>query len=526
MSSSRTVVGVTQAPDQLPDAHFPRDQDAVEAASFLVARGGHARAYALLADCSFDNLSGTALAHALSLRGIAALSVHDLAAATDDLEACVAITPDDSRAWINLSIAYGHARRYSDALGPAARAATIAPADHAAAHNLAVAFEHAGRVGDAVRAFEHACVLAPENAKSREGFAIALEHAGRFDEAELAYVRASELDPSNPSSRMKHGMLRLLVHGTTHQPEAWSLYESRIDWMKSLGVLRRFSAPRWNAAVHGPDSHVVVYGEQGLGDAIQFARFLPELRRRCSRLILTAKPEVASLLGRTPGIDIVIPETDTSTREDDLPPHDAWIPLLSIPHELGSLERPLPTTSGLLGIDPAKERSWQPRLAHLPGVRVGIVWAGSALHHNDHNRSIDLRRLEPLSHVPGVSWISLQKGLGAARDRGPRWSAVLNDWTADLADMADTAALIRNLDLVICVDTSVCHLAATLGTRTWTLLPWVPDWRWGLSGEATPWYPTMRLFRQPSLSDWESVAARLASELSGVVSRRRGVGLS
>lgn len=515
---------MTQAPDPSPDAHFSHDQDAVDAAALHVAQGRHAQASALLAGRSFDGLSGAPLAHALSLRGVAALSAHNLATATDDLEACVAITPDDARAWINLSIAYGHARRYADAMGPALRAVTITPDDHATAHNYAVALEHAGHVGDAVRAFENACALAPQNAKSREGLAVALEHAGRFDEAQIAYSHACALDPANPSSRMKLGMLRLLIRGTTHQPEAWSLYEARIDWMRSLGVLHRFSAPRWNAVAHGPDAHVVVYGEQGLGDALQFARFLPEFRERCGRLILTAKPEVAALLSRAPGIDLVIPEADGAPDADALPPHDAWIPLLSIPHELGSLLRPLPASAGLLSPDHSKVHAWRRRIDALPGFRVGIAWAGSPVHHNDHNRSIDLARLEPIARVPGVSWVSLQKGPGAARDRGPLWPALLHDWTAHLNDMSDTAALVRNLDLVICVDTSVCHLAGTLGAPVWTLLPWVPDWRWGLADETTPWYPGMRLFRQPGLGDWESVAHRLSSELSAVVSSRSGVG--
>jgi len=449
--------------------------------------------------------------------------LHD---ATDDLEACVAITPNDPRAWINLSIAYGHSRRFADALGPAARAVSIAPGDHAAAHNLAVALEHAGRVHDAVHAFEHACSLDPSHAKSREGLAVALEHAGRFDDADTAYALASALDPSNPSSRMKHGMLRLLMHGTTDQPQAWSLYESRIDWMKSLGVLCSFTAPRWHAHTSSTRDRVLVYGEQGLGDSIQFARFLPVFRQHCAQLILTAKPEVASLLSNVPGVDLVIPEPGSEPSADphtqSLPPHDAWIPLLSIPHELGALERPLPPPADLRRPDDVKAHAWRERLAPLPGLRVGIVWAGSVLHHNDHNRSIDLTRLEPLARVPGITWISLQKGPAAARDLGSLWPRLLNDWAPHLADMSDTASLIRQLDLVICVDTSVCHLAGTLAVPVWTLLPWVPDWRWGLSGDATPWYPAMRLFRQPAINDWESVAALLALELARVTPRRTG----
>lgn len=511
-SPSRTVARVT-AHERAPNpAQSLRDRDAVAAALAALSRGSPNDAWNLLAEREFEELHGPDLAQALSARGIAGLAISRVDAATEDLESCVALTPDDPRAWINLSIAMGKAMRYAEAVGPAARAASLAPDDHPAVHNHAVALEHANRLGDAIAAFERACSLAPRDSKSREGLAVALEHTGRFADAEASYRRACELDPANHSARMKLGMLRLLAHGPSTGYDGWADYEARIPWMEKLGVLRRFAAPRWTPDAP-PNARVVVYGEQGLGDALQFARFLPDLRSRCSRLILTAKPEVAPLMANLPGVDEIIPEADGGLDHGSLPSHDFWIPLLSVPYQLGLLSTLSPAPSPIFTADPARRAAWQSRLAPHHGLKVGLVWAGSPIHHNDHNRSIDLRRLEPLARVPGVSWISLQKGAGAARDRGPTWPSVLHDQTSNIRDMADTAAVIANLDLVIAVDTSVCHLAGAMGKPVWTLLPWVPDWRWGLTGTSTPWYATMKLWRQPAMNDWESVAAALAAEL-------------
>jgi hypothetical protein len=159
-------------------------------------------------------------------------------------------------------------------------------------------------------------------------------------------------------------------------------------------------------------------------------------------------------------------------------------------------------------------KNWQRRLAdHSPAMKVGLAWAGNPKHPNDRNRSMTLANFAPLGRILGVRFFSLQKGAPADQAKAPPAGMELVDWTSDLKDFADTAALIANLDLVIAVDTSVVHLAGAMGKPVWTLLPLVPDWRWILGGEQNPWYPTMRLFRQPAWGDWDSVAARVADAL-------------
>jgi len=186
-----------------------------------------------------------------------------------------------------------------------------------------------------------------------------------------------------------------------------------------------------------------------------------------------------------------------------------------LPRIFGTTSTNIPRTVPYLQADAKDAKTWQHRLAsHSPIVKVGLAWAGNPAHKNDRNRSIKLALLAPLGQVPGVRFFSLQKGDAAAQAEARPPGMELVDWTVELKDFADTAALIANLDLVIAVDTAVAHLAGALGKPVWTLLPFVPDWRWLLEREDSPWYPTMRLFRQSSWGDWDSVIMRVAEALS------------
>jgi hypothetical protein len=196
------------------------------------------------------------------------------------------------------------------------------------------------------------------------------------------------------------------------------------------------------------------------------------------------------------------------------PRFDQHLSLLSAPLALRLIE-PLSTTAPYLHADGALRAAWRQRLGPVSPFRVGLAWAGNPKHPNDRNRSIGFTALDPILHVPGVDFYSLQ--IANARVLPSQLSgAGILDFTTHLSDFADTAALMAELDLIITVDTAVAHLAGALGRRVWTLLPFVPDWRWGLAREDTPWYPTMRLFRQTRAGDWEAVIQRVAGELSRV----------
>jgi hypothetical protein len=198
-----------------------------------------------------------------------------------------------------------------------------------------------------------------------------------------------------------------------------------------------------------------------------------------------------------------------------LPAFDLQCPLLTLPRVFGTNLANIPNTVPYLQADVDQAGRWRQRLAnHGPIVNVGLAWAGSPIHQNDRNRSMKLKTFAPLGQVPGVRFFSVQKVDAAAQAKTPPPGMELVDWTEELNDFADTAALIANLDLVIAVDTAVVHLAGAMGKPVWTLLPFVTDWRWLLEREDSPWYPTMRLFRQNSWGNWDSVITRVAEALS------------
>jgi Flp pilus assembly protein TadD len=433
--------------------------------------------------------------------------------AEEALRKGLGLAPGDHACWRNLAVLYGRAWRREEAVSAAEKALEAAPDDPESHHALGVAHEHNRRSDLAVACFRRAIELDPAYAKAHEGLAVACEHLAMFPEAIREYDAAATLDPDTHSSRMKLGMVRML---TGDLAQGWRDYESRIPWMGQLGVLQHFDRPRWDPSLPGRP-RLVVYGEQGLGDLMQFIRAMPMLKQRASTVIVSCKPEVAALAATAPGVDLVVPEGHP------LPDYDAWVPLLSVPWELGHIPHELPARVPYLRPPPGETERWRQRLASLPaGLRVGIVWSGSPLHHNDHNRSIPLRTLGPVAEVRGVNWVNLQKGPGARQIVGSPFAGVMTDWMDECGDYADTAALVANLDLVIAVDTSVCHLAGALGRQVWTLLPFVPDWRWMLERETTPWYPTMRLWRQPTFGDWTSVVDRLRAALSRLAAGESG----
>jgi hypothetical protein len=209
------------------------------------------------------------------------------------------------------------------------------------------------------------------------------------------------------------------------------------------------------------------------------------------------------------------------SRGQPLPAFDFHCPLLSLPRVFGTTLANLPKTLPYRRTEVGDAGSWQHHLVeHFPLAKVGLAWAGNPAHKNNRNRSINLARLAPLGRVPGVRLVSLQKGDAAAEAKAPPSGMELIDRTEELKDFADTAALIANLDLVISVDTAVAHLAGAMGKPVWTLLPFVAEWRWLQEREDSPWYPSMRLFRQSSLGDWDSVITRATDALSDWIKNR------
>jgi len=264
--------------------------------------------------------------------------------------------------------------------------------------------------------------------------------------------------------------------------------------------------PQWDGSDLAGKT-ILLFCEQGTGDVIQFIRYAPMVAARGARVIAYCDNPLKSLLTGTPGIGQVV------GWDDPAPAFDEYIPLLSLPRVFCTRLDNIPASVPYLQLDTASVEQWRTRLGDAPGLKVGLAWAGTPTHRNDHNRSTSLAQLAPLTAVPNVKWFSLQKGPASEQTRNPPPGMNLIDLTEHLHDFSDTAAMIASLDLVITVDTAVAHIAGALAKPLWLMLAFMPDFRWLLDREDCPWYPTARLFRQKQAGDWEPVVKRLAEFL-------------
>jgi tetratricopeptide (TPR) repeat protein len=332
----------------------------------------------------------------------------------------------------------------------------------------------------------------------------ALRALGEVPEAVEEYRAALRLDPASASAHFNLG-LALLELG--EWKEGWGLHE----WRPQRPAARQVLAPRW-AGTPLAGRSILIHCEQGLGDTLQFSRFAPLVGDRGGQVLLECQPALARLLTTLDAVNRVIPQGE------DLPEFDCQAPLLSLPAILETTVATVPCEAPYLLADRELVEQWSKTLAETvdPGLfRVGLTWAGSAAHPNDAHRSIPASSFDTLSGVVGVAWFNLQK------DRTDAPVLKLLPMAERRGDFADTAASILNLDLVISVDTSVAHLAGALGKPVWTLLPFAADWRWMRDRSDTPWYPTMRLFRQPRRGEWGPVMASVGEELEKVLGARR-----
>ncbi|MDR3404122.1 MAG: tetratricopeptide repeat-containing glycosyltransferase family protein [Chthoniobacter sp.] len=436
----------------------------------------------------------------------------------------VAAEPGKAEAWQQLGLVASAARRHEEATVCFRRMVELRP-DLAEAHcNLGAALTEVGAWDEGVASFRRALILDPRMAEAHSNLGRTLTKQGRYDEAVAAIECALKLKPGVPATygNLGHALFRsgrfdeavacyrewiarhpqdatahrslghvLLLLG--HFAEGWKEFEWRQNDPATPWVHRRFSQPRWDGTAM-PGETLLLHAEQGFGDAIQFLRYLPLVHRRAaaSRVIIECPPKLVRLFRQScdEAVEVVPGEMGI---EGDLPPFDRHCALMSLPFVLGESE-PLSMAEPYLRVDPASRAAWQTRLGADGRVRVGLSWAGSAVHVNDQRRSIAATSMMPLllSH-PDVDFYSLQV---EAHDVQPLRDAGLIDLTPHLADFADTAAMIAELDLIISVDTAIVHLAGACGRPVWTLLPFAPDWRWGAGGDETRWYPTMRLFRQ------------------------------
>lgn len=414
--------------------------------------------------------------------------------------------PDSGEARDLLAIELHRQGRLEAAVEEHRRAVVLAPELATARTNLGVTLQALGEIEEALACHEEACSLDATSVTAWRNRALALAELNRIEDAAAALRQALRLAPDDAGLHWDYSLV-LLRAGRLR--EGWEEYEWRWQAPGFPSRLRHTDKPVWDGS-DPRGRRLLVYTEQGLGDAIQFVRYLPLLGRRGVRVALECPPLLERLFRSLEGVETI------ATRE--LPPQafDVQVPLLSLPRFFGTTLRSVPARVPYLQPPRDSMDKWAARIGKGSELRVGLVWAGSPTHRNDRNRSVPPSLLAPLLRVAGVRWFSLQVG---RREDGPPPPGVI-DLEKDLADFAETAAAVSHLDLVITVDTAVAHLAGALARPTWILLPFVPDWRWLLEREDSPWYPTARLFRQRRRGDWAEVVARVAAELRGLARDR------
>jgi Flp pilus assembly protein TadD len=374
------------------------------------------------------------------------------------------------------------------------------------------------RFEEALVCCDNVLAVRPDHLQALSNRGTVLHILGRLEEAIATFQRAAALNPAHPTVRFNESLARLTLGDYA---EGWKLYESR--WGTALHPPRHdFTQPQWRGEAGPRDRTILLHAEQGLGDTLQFCRYVPLVAKQ-ARVVLEVPATLRRLMASLPGNKMVIAEGEA------LPAFDLHCPLLSLPLAFGTGLATIPADTPYLRADPALSASWRQRLAALPGLKIGLAWAGESgsritdARARDRRRSIPLARLAPLGSLSNISLVSLQKGSAALQTADQPDGLTIHDWTEYLEDFADTAALVAELDLVISVDTSVAHLAGALGKPVWVLNRFDACWRWLRGRTDTPWYPTAWLFRQPTLGDWDSVVRDVVAALGGLETSAPGV---
>ena len=442
--------------------------------------------------------------------GLAVFSLGRLEEAQECQRQALRLDTDQADAHNNLGMIHFGLGRMAEAEN-CFRAVLRLQSGHAnATLNLGSVRQIGNHIQEAEGLFRRALALGVDPIRAKSNLSLALMEQVRPEEAERCCRDALEMRPDCAEARSNLA-LALLMMGRLE--EGWREYESRWE-AAAMGLSApALPEPRWTGQPLNGET-VLLYAEQGFGDTLQFCRYAPMVAAAGGRVVLVVPPELRRIMGTLEGVAAVLAE------DDPLPAFDYHCPLLSLPFAFGTTMETIPAPLGYLRADPSP---WADFLGTLPGLKVGLVWAGKSRMAQPHAVAIDKRRsmrltdMAPLFLVPGCSFVSLQLGPPAAQMRTLPAGAMLHDVSGRLTDWAATADLIAGLDLVIAVDTAVAHLAGALGKPVWMLNRYDSCWRWFLNRDDTPWYPSMRQFRQASRGDWSGVIERVQAALEARV---------
>ncbi|OYT92361.1 MAG: hypothetical protein CFE43_08845 [Burkholderiales bacterium PBB3] len=439
---------------------------------------------------------------ALHLLGVIAAQTKNDAHALTLFDQALKLSPNSAEAWSNRGIALKNLKHFAQALHSFDKALALKPGYADAYNNQGLVLHAIKRFGEALSSYDQALKLNPRFAEATFNRGYLLTELNRFDAAIADYDKALTLRPAYHDARFNKS-IALLRQG--HLEAAWPLYESRWDVEHAGHVKREFAAPLWLGKEPLRGKTIFLRAEQGMGDNIQFCRYAQLLHAQGANVLLETPKPLMHLLAELPGVGAMV------EKGSHPPVYDYHCPLLSLPLALNTTLGNIPRSHAYLAADPVKTQAWRARLGLATRPRVGVVWSGNAVHKNDANRSLSLELL--LRYLPAeCEYISVQKEVRPADLQALAHSNVAH-YGDELNDFSDTAALCAQLDVVLSVDTSVAHLAGAMGQRTWLMLPFLPDWRWLLNRDDSPWYPTAQLFRQSESRTWEPVLGRVATDL-------------
>ncbi len=424
--------------------------------------------------------------------------------AAAQLAQAVEISPDFAEGWSNLGLVHKERGDFDAAIDCQRRAAGLRPTAAVFSFNLANTLEAAGRRDEAIGAYRRALTLDPAHRGARVSLGATLRRMGRLDESTNELERALALNPADAEARWNMALAQCMAG---HWASGLENFEAR---RRMPGMM---AGPASGAEWDGrpiPGRTLLVQHEQGMGDAIQFLRFAADVEKLGARVIYRGPEKLLALARRISGV------SGTSSLDAPLPRFDVWAPMMSLPRLVHAASGQRLGRSGYLLPEPERVARWHERLSSVAGLRIGVAWQGNPDYAADRERSLPLAMFERLSALPGVTLIGLQQGAGREQIAG--WPKVLPfvDLAPELdsdAAFMDTAAVLPALDLVISSDTALAHLAGAVGVPAWLALAHVPDWRWGLEGERSVWYPTVHVYRQPRPGDWKAVFADMTEAL-------------
>jgi Tfp pilus assembly protein PilF len=407
--------------------------------------------------------------------------------------------------YIDLANVYKEQGKKDEAIMLYRHVLSVHPDSVQAAGNLALALTEIGHIDEAVQWHRIALGKAPNDPRLANNYGLALQAQGRYEEALKFFEKAVKLDPDYAQAQWNRGVALLLLGDFER---GWPGAEWR--WKMEEIELPGLTTPEWK----GEDLNgktILLHAEQGFGDSFQFVRYAPMVKALGAKIIFPCPPSLVGVFRGVGAIDVLLEDGAP------MPVFDFHASLMSLPHVFKTTLETIPADVPYLPVLPEKAAAWASELRTLKGKKIGISWRGRPTHKNDLNRSMKAEQFAAMLRDCGASVVILQKDATDAEREILKAALDVYDPGDRLVDFSDTAAVIDNLDLVLTVDTAICHLSGGLGKKVWTLLPFAPDWRWLLNRpDDTPWYPTMRLFRQPTLRDWDSVVSKVRAELAAL----------